>query len=187
MGSARTGGRRQRAGRRRLAHQSSSPSGRAGWGRVARSPRPIRLVRMDGKTGELTRQRPTPPHSPLSHSDRFCRQGKARISRVCGLDPGPLGHQRRGMGPADPAAVGQVAALGQLFQRGSRAIAATRPAARRPSPGQPGRRACLSPIIESFFPISHATRNRSSCVRGGRPGGVWLTAVCPRAKIYSGD
>jgi hypothetical protein len=108
----------------------------------------------------------------IDYTSRLCRQGKARISRVCGLDPGPLGHQRRGMGPADPAAIGEVAALGQLFQRGSRAIAATRPAARRPSPGQPGRRDRLSPIIESFFPISHATRNRSS--RRGFPGRILI-------------
>ena len=58
--------------------------------------------------------------------------------------------------------VGQVAVAGQLFQRGSRATTATRPAARRPPPGQPGHRACLTPIIESFFPTSHVTRNRPS-------------------------
>ena len=51
------------------------------------------------------------------------------------VDPGPLGNQRRGLGAADSAAVGKDSLAGQLFQRGSRAIAADRPAARRPSSG----------------------------------------------------
>ena len=40
------------------------------------------------------------------------------------------------------------------LQRGSRAILATRPAARRSSPGQPGGLHRLSPVIESFIPPS---------------------------------